>query len=187
MLFAREGERVCWGFNRTLMSYLASSIVLLACVLAVPLTLLTLPGAWLALAAAAGCEVWQPGLFSWWTIGICAGLALLGEGIEIAAGAVGASKAGGSKTGAVGAVVGTLVGAVLGTFVVPVPVIGTILGAAIGAGLGAMLAERVIKKKDAATSAKIAAGAAAGRLVAVVVKGTITLAIALTLGIAAFV
>ena len=78
------------------------------------------------MAAAAACQLWQPGMFSWWTIGVCTGLALLGEIIEFAAGAVGASRAGGSKTGAAGAIVGTLIGAVIGTFIPP-PVIGTIL------------------------------------------------------------
>lgn len=168
------------------MPYLAAAIVTLAALIGIGLSIVTLPGAWLALAVATACQFWQPGLFSWWTLGACLALAIIGEIAEIAAGALGAAKAGGSKTGAVGAVLGTLVGAVVGTFVPP-PIIGTILGAAIGAGLGALLAERVLKKNDLHASAKVAAGAAVGRLVAVVVKTSLCAAIAAILITAAFV
>ncbi len=168
------------------MAYLAASIVTLMAILGIGLCLVTLPGAWLALATAVLCNFWVPGLFTWYTLGACLVLALLGEIIELAASAMGAAKAGGSKTGAAGAVVGTLVGAVVGTFVPPPP-LGTILGAAIGAGMGAMLAERFIKKRELHQSAKIAAGAAAGRLVAVVIKTSLCVIIAGVLITAAFV
>lgn len=174
---------------RAELTYLAATIVLLVSLVGIALTLLTLPGAWLIILTAALSNWWQPGgaaIFSWWTIGICAAVALLGEIIEFAAGAVGATKAGGSKTGAAGAIIGTIVGAVVGTFVPPPP-LGTIIGGAVGAGLGAMLAERYIKKKDAGASARIAAGAAVGRLISTFVKVAICAGVGIALTVAAFV
>ncbi len=167
------------------MVYVAAVIVMLVSVLGVAATLVTLPGVWVILATAVLCELWYPGMFSWWTLGVCAGLAVAGEIIELVASAVGASRAGGSRTGAAGAVVGTLIGAVAGTFV-PVPILGTIAGAALGAGAGALVAERFIKKRGLEHSARIAAGAAAGRLVAVVVKTAICALVGVVVTAAAF-
>ncbi|MGD9690128.1 MAG: DUF456 family protein [Phycisphaerales bacterium] len=167
------------------MSYVAIIIVLLAAILAVPLTLVALPGAWIVIATAAAVELWRPETFSWWTIVACALVALAGEIIELGAGAIGAARAGGSKTGAAWAVVGSILGAIAGIFIPP-PIIGSILGAALGAGVGAMLAERVIKKRDSHDAARIGAGAAAGRLVSLIVKGAIAAGIATTLSVAVF-
>ena len=48
----------------TWMEILAACVVLLLGVVGVGLTLLTLPGAWLTIAVAVGCNVRQPGLIS---------------------------------------------------------------------------------------------------------------------------
>ncbi|MCG3122979.1 MAG: hypothetical protein GIKADHBN_01385 [Phycisphaerales bacterium] len=149
------------------------------------LTLLTLPGAWLMLAVAAACNLWQPGMFSWWTIGVLAGIALLAELIEFGASALGAAKTGGTRSGALGSVAGALLGALAGTPFFP-PV-GTIAGAILGAGLGALIAERGIANRRWRDSAKVAGGAAAGRLVATVVKASAAAAIALVLIVALFI
>ncbi len=157
----------------------------LAALVGAAMACLTLPGAWLMLAAAVGCQFWQPGMFNWWTIGVCAGLALLGEGAELAATALGATRAGGGRAGAWGAVGGTLLGAIAGTFVPP-PIIGTLVGAAIGAGVGALAAERRWGGKTWDQAATIGSGAAVGRLAATLVKVVIAVVVGLTLVVAAW-
>src|SRR5262245_43829261 len=107
------------------------------------LTLFSLPGNWLIVAAAAAYAFLTPDgnepLIGWTTVAVLAGLATLAEVLEFAAGAVGASRAGGSKRGAllaiVGAVVGSAAGAVIG---LPIPVVGSIAGVLLFASLGAM-------------------------------------------------
>ena len=133
------------------------------------MALLALPGAWLMLAVAALCQWWQGGeMYSWWTLGAAAAIALSGEVAEFIAAAVGARTAGGSKTSAVAAIGGGLVGGLLGAPFVP-PV-GIILGGAVGAGVAAVAAERGIKRKPWEESSRAGVGAAAGRLAATVIK-----------------
>lgn len=145
-------------------------LVWVASVVGVGLTILMLPGLWLMLLVAAGVNLWlAPGAFSWWTIGVGAGMGLLGELGEFLAGAVGAQRMGGSRPGAAGAIVGGLVGAIAAT-PFPPPVVATIVGGVVGAGLGALVVERGWMKRNWAGSFKIAGGAAAGRLVATLIK-----------------
>lgn len=69
-------------------------------------------------------------------------LALVGELIEFAAGAVGATRAGGSKRGAALSLLGSLLGGLAGMFVgaaIPIPVIGPVIGALFFASLGALV------------------------------------------------
>ena len=67
-------------------------------------------------------------------------LALVGEIIELGAGAIGTKKAGGSKRGAVLALAGSLIGGSVGIFVgVPIPLIGPIVAAVVFAGVGALV------------------------------------------------
>jgi uncharacterized protein YqgC (DUF456 family) len=108
------------------------------------LTLFTLPGVWLTLIAALVCQwLWgMPWMFSWWTLGVLAGLAFLGEILETVSSAVGASRSGGGRSGAIGSIVGAIVGAIVGSMIVPL--IGTIVGAVAGAGIGAVALERGI-------------------------------------------
>lgn len=166
------------------MLYLAASIVVLMSVVGVALTLLTLPGTWVMIAAAAACALWQPGLLSWWTIGSCAAVALLAEGAEFAASAVGARATGGSRSSALGSIVGALLGAIAGTPFAPP--LGTVLGAVVGAGLGALLAERGISAGSWKGSTKVAGGAAAGRAAGILVKTVAAVAIAVVLCVAVF-
>ncbi|MDX2148397.1 MAG: DUF456 domain-containing protein [Planctomycetota bacterium] len=146
------------------------------------LTVITLPGIWLPIAAALLVKLLRPETFDWTVIFVCIGLALLGELIEFIAGAAGAAKAGGSKRGALGAGVGSLVGAILGApLLFP---LGSIAGGVLGAGVGALLIERAWVKKSWDQSAKIGAGAAIGRMIATVVKTTLAGTIAMLLVIA---
>jgi uncharacterized protein YqgC (DUF456 family) len=142
--------------------------MVLAVLLGLVLALITLPGVWLMLAIALGLQLWQPGLFSWWTLGACVVVALIGELIELALSAVTARHAGGSRRGAMASVIGALVGAIIGSpWAFP---LGTIAGAVLGAGLGAFVVELGIIRRSWRESGKIAFGASVGRLGAVLVK-----------------
>ena len=77
--------------------------------------------------------------FHWGVLIGLAAVAVLGEVVEFAAGAVGATQAGGSKRSAALALVGSLVGGIVGMLVgTPVPIVGSIVAALLGALLGAM-------------------------------------------------
>lgn len=167
------------------MTYLAASIVVLGSLLGIALTIATLPGTWVAIVIAMLCQWWKPELFSWWTIGAAAAMALVGEAVDLLASAVGTTRTGGGRSSALGSVVGGIGGAIVGTMVLAV--IGTIIGAVVGAGLGAAMAERGIREKTWRESAAVGAGAAAGKAVATIAKLGIAVAIALTLSVAAFV
>ncbi|MDC0251543.1 DUF456 domain-containing protein [bacterium] len=72
--------------------------------------------------------------------------ALLGEGFEFVAAAMGAQKAGASRKATLLAMIGSMAGAMLGAIVgLPVPIVGQVLAAilfgGLGATLGAMLGE----------------------------------------------
>jgi uncharacterized protein YqgC (DUF456 family) len=161
------------------MQEVLAGITVLGCVLiGLALALITLPGVWFMLLAAALVNwLWTPGILSWWTIGLSAALALLGEIAEVAASAAGSKQFGGTNTGATGSVIGALAGAIFGTFAIPVPILGTIIGAIAGAAVGALAFERALKNRSWAESGRSAGGAAAGRAVATIVK----------LGLAAFI
>ncbi|HJN10374.1 MAG: DUF456 domain-containing protein [Pirellulaceae bacterium] len=69
-------------------------------------------------------------------------LALLGELIEFAAGAVGTTSAGGSKRGAALSLLGSLIGGFVGIPVgalIPIPVVGFVIGVLFFASLGALV------------------------------------------------
>lgn len=165
--------------------YLVLAALLVTGLAGIALTAVTLPGTWLNVLVGIGVAVLKPELISWWAVGACALLALLGEIVELVASAVGAAKGGASKKGALGALLGSILGAILGApFLFP---LGSIGGAAVGAGLGAMVAERGIAGKTWSASAKAGGGAAAGRLVAVALKTSIAAVIALLLVAAVFI
>ncbi len=154
--------------------YSAAAIVIIAAILGVGLTLITLPGTWAMILVALVCKAWQPQLIEWWVLGVCVGLALLGEIVEFFASAAGSRRAGGSRSGAFGSVLGALAGALAGTvFLAFLPIIGTIIGAVAGAGLGAALAERGVAQRTWAESYKSGQGAAIGRAASIVIKGAV--------------
>lgn len=119
-------------------------VVLLACWAS---TLVGLPGNWAMLIAAVAYyflmyrhfpEATRV-TFHWGVLAALAGLAVIGEVVEFAAGAVGATKAGGSKRSAALALVGSMIGAIVGAVVgVPIPVVGSIVAALLFGSLGAM-------------------------------------------------
>lgn len=110
-------------------------------------------------------------------------LAVIGEAIELAAGAYGARKFGGSIYSSIGALGGGLVGAIVGTGFMPV--IGTIGGAVAGAFSGAMLAE-MMSGKDKQSSIQAGKGAAIGHITGNLTKFALGCVIWLTIAIAVF-
>jgi uncharacterized protein YqgC (DUF456 family) len=132
------------------MIYLWATLLFVANLASWISNLFLIPGNWLIVLASA--------LYAWllrdstgphltWTVVIVVTvLALVGEIVEFAAGAAGASKRGGSRRGMMLAVIGTLAGSLLGAAVgVPIPVVGSLVGAllfgTLGAFVGAYLGE----------------------------------------------
>jgi hypothetical protein len=145
------------------------------------LTLLGMPGNWLMVAAAIGYVLVvptdSPVAIGWVTVIVLLVLAGLGELLEFLAGALGVTKAGGSKRGAILALVGSLVGGVVGLFVgLPIPVVGSLVGAVLLAGMGAfvgaVLGEQW-KGRDLGESMKIGEAAFWGRLLGTVAKSAV--------------
>jgi uncharacterized protein YqgC (DUF456 family) len=152
--------------------YLAVALLLVTSTAGWLLTLLTLPGNWIVVAAAA-VFAWlipeQAGQgISWTTVGVLLALAVVGEVIEFVAGAAGAARQGASRRSVVLSLVGAFVGGLAGLAVgTPIPVLGSlvmaVLGGAVGAYAGAYLGEWSIGR---AGSQRMAAGqgAFAGRI-----------------------
>lgn len=139
--------------------------------LGVLLTLVLLPGMWISLLAVLTAQVLMtPTPMSWWTVGVLALLAVLGEVAESVSSAAGAKKFGASKSGMAGALVGSIAGAIGGTIFIPIPVLGTLLGAVVGAGLAAAVAEKGVAGRTWKESGTSGAGAAAGRVAAIFIK-----------------
>lgn len=138
-------------------------------VLGLFLTLLSLPGIWVMVAALVGFG-WLTGwdvYVGWPGAGTAVGLAVVAEVLEFAAGSAGAKKAGGSKRAMLGAVIGGLIGGFL--FSLPLPIIGTIFGVCLGCFLGATLVEVGIGK-DPDHATRVGWGAAKGRFWGTVIK-----------------
>lgn len=138
-----------YGLGDDAAYWLAMLLLLALNAAGVFLVALQLPGTWLMLLVTLGGAwwakwqfgyTWEDAPITWWTLGVLGVLAIIGEVLEFVAGAAGASKAGASKRGIVGAIVGGVVGAILGTFI-PIPIVGTLVGAAIGAGVGSVLGD----------------------------------------------
>ena len=151
-----------------------------------------LPGTWILLLLAGAMQftdgLWRHGdahTFSWWTLGIAAGLALLGEALETMAGIAGAKSGGASKRGMIGALIGGIVGAIVGAGVGYG--IGAIPGGFVGAALGAIVGEFSHPHMTLEKSLKPAGGAAAGRLAGTMMKLVLAVILWIGLSIAAFV
>jgi len=145
------------------------------------LNLIGLPGNWLIVAAAlvyawltSGPEV---GGMRWPIVAVVAGLAVLGEVVELGASASGVKRVGGTRRGAVLALVGAVVGAMTGLFVgVPIPIIGSVIAALLFAGLGALLGAmfgELAAGRSLATSWTVGRAAFLGRLLGALAKALI--------------
>lgn len=147
-------------------------LLLYLCLLAILLlglmmTVMTLPGLWLMVAAAAG-YAWLThwAYLTWRTLAVLLALALVAEVVETASAGAGAKRAGAGRRGLWGAIIGGILGGIFLTFV-PIPVVSTFLGVCLGTFLGAMIGE-LSGGRELGRSAVIGVGAAAGR-----VKGTL--------------
>jgi uncharacterized protein YqgC (DUF456 family) len=107
------------------------------------LNLVSLPGNWLVVVAAAMYAYFTPAdsradLSVWTIIGLIA-LAAAGEGVEFLSSSVGTRKAGGSRRSAVLALCGSFAGGLFGLSVgLPIPVVGSMAAALLFGGLGAL-------------------------------------------------
>lgn len=142
--------------------------------------LLGMPGNWLVVLLAAGCLWLQPesqlSHVAVLPFASIVAAAILGEVLEFAASAMGASRKGGSKRATALAIVGSIGGAVVGLFAgtaIPIPIIGNLIGSlllgAAGAFGGAIVGERWAGK-DWDQSIEIGNAAFWGRLLGTVGK-----------------
>ncbi|MBI4600965.1 MAG: DUF456 domain-containing protein [Planctomycetes bacterium] len=167
---------------------IACAVLLLAVNgLGVLLVAMSLPGTWLIVLATASVAWlrWESGMLGWVPLVAVLGLAVLGEVLELVAGALGARKAGASVRGALGAMAGGIAGGILGTIFIPVLVVGSVLGAALGAFGGAVLGERLAGRglEESLESGK---GAFAGRILGTVSKLAVASAMWIVVALASF-
>lgn len=139
-----------------------------------------LPGIWLQVASL-GVFAWATGFreVGLVTLALVVVLAVLAEVAEFALGGKYATRYGGSKRAAWGAILGGIAGAILG---VPVPIIGSVIGAFVGSFVGAAVME-MTRSKDWRNpewrgAVRVGWGAFLGRLVATAVKSGIGVAVA---------
>ena len=105
--------------------------------------LVGLPGNWLIVLAAVIYAALMPAEtradLSWSLVGLLCLLAVAGELIEFASGALRAAKVGGSRRSAGLSLLGSLGGAILGLFVgLPIPIVGQLAAVLVLASVGAM-------------------------------------------------
>jgi uncharacterized protein YqgC (DUF456 family) len=155
----------------TLLHVLGLSALLAVCLLALVSLLFGLPGTFLIVAAAL-VYAWATGFASvhWSTIGWLTALALIGEGIEFAAGAAAAAGTRPTRRVTVAALAGGFVGGIAGT-----PILfglGSLLGALAGAFVGAALA---VASEGGSLQSAFTTGLAAlrGRLLGFILKAAI--------------
>jgi uncharacterized protein len=154
------------------MDFVWAAILVLMLLAGWILTVFAMPGNWLIVASAAVFAWFVPRdshvAFEWpWLVALVL-LALIGEGVELVASALGVNRGGGSKRAAVLAMVGSIVGSMIGAFLgLPIPIIGSLVAvllcAALGALAGAMLGE-AWKGRDLNQGWQVGQGAFWGRL-----------------------
>lgn len=148
---------------------------------AVMLVMCQLPGTWLIVFAATAYAWYSDGSIGVWTLAALAGMAVLGELVELLSAAAGAAKAGGTRRGAVLALAGAMLGAVVGSLVMVV--IGTIAGACLGAAAGSYAGDRWAGR-DLHQAFKAGREAAKGRLWGTLAKIAIAAAMWLLVAVA---
>lgn len=165
--------------NADVWYYLAALLLLVINVSCWTATVFSLPGNWgivlatLVFALVLNDDAAERGIHLG-TLGTIVGLAVLGEVIEMTAGAAGAAKKGGSRRGMILAMFGAMVGSVGGTILgAPLPVFGPILGALGGGAGGAFVgayAGESWKGRTTADRLAISTAALVGRLLGTVCK-----------------
>ncbi len=173
------------------MYYVWYTLLVLLCAVSLFATLMALPGNWaiVLLGALFAWLVPDSGL-TWYGVGAAAVLAVIGEAVELAAGAAGAAKLGAKRRSMFLSMVATVIGSIVGSFLLPfLPIIGTVIGAlgggAIGAYLGAYAGE-MSAGTDKETGHKIGGAAMKGRILGTMAKLMIGAAIFSTIVIDAW-
>ena len=152
-----------------------SGFILFAC-LCVLVTLIGLPGTWTMLTAALVlelCDTFWGGdvTWGWAALGVCLGLCVIGELIELLTSALGVKAGGGSRRGMAGAIIGGIVGGILLTPFIPITVVGTLIGAILGTFSGAVIGELTHKEPDQVENIAVSAtGATIGRIIGILGK-----------------
>lgn len=140
--------------------------------------LIGMPGNWLIVLAAA-LYAWllpadAPAAIGWNTVIALAVLAVVGEVVELVAGAAGVAKVGGSRRSAVLALVGSMIGGILGIGVgLPIPLVGSLIAAVLFAGLGALAGAFIGESwlgRDFDTSVNVGKAAFVGRVLGTLAK-----------------
>lgn len=150
--------------------------VMLMSLAGVLLTFLRLPGTWLIVAVGAGygwLTDWQRISVGW--VGLLAGIAILGELVELLASALIARGAGASRQASWGGMIGGIVG--MFVFSLPLPIVGTLFGAIVGCFLGAALTEAHVRNRLQG-SARVGVFAAIGFTVGIAAKLSLAIAMA---------
>jgi uncharacterized protein len=160
----------------TALFVLGTILYFLVCIGSLALLVAGLPGLWV-IVVSTGVYAWAShGELSWLTVAVFAVMALVAEVFEAIVGAWGTKKYGGSKWGMLGAIIGGLAGSI-GLSVLPV--VGTLIGAFLGAFVGAFALE-YIQDQDFRRARRSGTGAFMGKLVAVVLKGGLGVAMVIS-------
>jgi hypothetical protein len=171
---------------------LAALMLVILLVVGWIMTLLSLPGNWLIVAAVCAYSLLVPDAWrvdvGWIVVGVIFLVAVIGEILEWLTVAVGTSRAGGSKRAALLALCGSVGGGIVGAVVgLPIPIVGSVIAivlfAAIGATCGAMVGE---SWKGRSTEASWEVGKAAfwGRLLGTMAKIGTACVIVVVVGLA---
>lgn len=149
--------------------YLIAIVLSLA---AIALNVVSLPGNWVILFAAAALSYYHGGHRPHWGFLVVILVILLAaEAVEFLGGMIGAKTFGASRTASWAAIAGAMLGGLIGIPPVTVPMLGTdhLLAAVAGAFLAAWVVE-LLKQKSMQDALKAAVGAALGRGAGLVTK-----------------
>ncbi len=160
------------------LNFVVSSLGLVAavllCLAGVVISCLSLSGTWLVVAATTLAALITDGTFpNLKTVIAFAVLSALVEVVEIAAGAWGVRRRGGSWLAGVMAVVGGMLGLALGT-IIPVPILGSLIGMLAGS-FGLVFAVERYRLRRTGEAAGIAWGAVLGRVFMIALKVCVTM------------
>jgi len=156
------------------MYYIWFTFLVIACGASWCATLMALPGNWgIVLSGALFAWLVPDSELSWIGVGIATAFGVVGEIVEVAAGAAGAARLGARRRSMVLSLIATVVGSIAGSFLVPIPIVGTVIGALAGGALGAYLGAyggEISAGTDVATSRKIGGAAMKGRILGTLAK-----------------
>jgi len=164
----------------------AGSVIVLFALIGVALTMLTLPGIWLALLVALLVDIfWAPAMLSWQLLTAVGAIAIGAEFAEFFSSAAGSGRERGSGRGMIASLVGAAAGMLVFQILIPVPIVGAIIGGVVGAGVGAFAGEKLWAGRPWVESWRSGRGAAVGRALSIIVKTgfAVAAAVVLTAGV----